>query len=822
MAFIPNALTANITTDQSSLLSLKSHASLSHHHILAKNWSTNTSVCDWIAVVCGSKHHRVVVLDISSMGLVGTLPPQLGNLSFLVSLNLSHNSFHGNLPRELANLRRLKFLDFSYNDFSGKIPEEIGNLENVRNLILEFNQLEGPIPFTILNIFTLQLLSLMNNNLSGPLPMNLCQHPSRLKALCLSFNKLNGDIPNSLSACSELEELLLDNNNFAGMVPREIGNLTMLKFLHLGSNYLEGEIPKELGKLDELEELKLDENELSGFIQWEIFNISSLTDMTLASNYNLSGPISDCLGNVSSLREVYLFKNEFTFFPPTLWSHENLLMLELYSNNLSGSLPQEIGNAKTAIHIYLSNNKLSGQIPLSIGGLTEIINFSVAHNTIHGSIPDAFGKLLDLHLLDLSDNKISGMIPKSLEGLVSLKYFNVSYNKLIGEIPSGGAFANFTYESFLSNDGLCGSPRMHVPPCPANSLRTSKKSRVVMFVLISLAVLIVLVVSVTVYLIFKRRKKVIPREPYFLSTVTPARFSYYELQRATNGFDDSNLLGSGSFGSVYKGTLTNGMHVATKVFHLLHEGENKSFDIECEVLRNILHRNLKKVLGSCSNLDFKALVLEYMPNGSLHKWLYSHNYFLNIIQRLSIMIDVASALEYLHFGYSEPVIHCDLKPNNVLIDADMVGHLSDFGAAKLLGDENSMAFTNSLTTIGYIAPEYGREGLVSTRSDMYSYGIMLLEVFTRTQPGDEMFNEDSSLRSWVQNAFPTEIGHVIDPNLLGLDEERYAEKLQCVIAIFEMGMKCSTDSPRERMVIKDALPALEKIKVTLLSLYART
>ncbi|XP_019169248.1 PREDICTED: receptor kinase-like protein Xa21 [Ipomoea nil] len=475
-----------------------------------------------------------------------------------------------------------------------------------------------------------------------------------------------------------------------------------------------------------------------------------------------------------------------------------------------------------AILIDLSNNILSGDIPSSIGGLTMLNNFSVAHNKIQGSIPDTFGKLLDLYSLDLSDNKIFGMIPKSLEGLVSMKYFNVSYNRLTGEIPSGGPFANFTYESFLSNVGLCGSPRMHIPPCPANYLRSSKKNRVVMFVLISLAVLIVLVVSVIVYLIFKRRKKVLLKEPDFLSAVTPARFSYNELQRATNGFDDSNLLGSGSFGSVYKGTLTNGMHVATKVFRLLHDGENKSFDTECEVLRNIRHRNLTKVLGSCSNLDFKALVLEYMPNGSLHKWLYSHNYFLNIIQRLSIMIDVASALEYLHFGYSEPVIHCDLKPNNVLIDSDMVGHLSDFGAAKLLGDENSMAFTNSLATIGYIAPEYGREGLVSTRSDMYSYGIMLIEVFTRTQPGDEMFNEDSSLRSWVQNAFPTEIGHVIDPNLLGLDEEKYDEKLQCVIAIFELGMKCSTDSPRERMVIKDALPALEKIKVKLLSLYART
>lgn len=126
----------------------------------------------------------------------------------------------------------------------------------------------------------------------------------------------------------------------------------------------------------------------------------------------------------------------------------------------------------------------------------------------------------------------------------------------------------------------------------------------------------------------------------------------------------------GGFGSVYEGTLTNGMILAVKVFNFQTEGAFKSFDTECEILRNIRHRNLTKVISSCSNLDFRALVLEYMLNGSLEKWLYSHNYFLDILQRLDIMIDVASALNYLHHGYSTPLVHCDLKPSNVLLDED--------------------------------------------------------------------------------------------------------------------------------------------------------
>ncbi|KAK6797345.1 hypothetical protein RDI58_005047 [Solanum bulbocastanum] len=198
--------------------------------------------------------------------------------------------------------------------------------------------------------------------------------------------------------------------------------------------------------------------------------------------------------------------------------------------------------------------------------------------------------------------------------------------------------------------------------------------------------------------------KTINAEDEWSPELEPQRFSYYELQRATQGFDEKNLLGSGGFGSVYKGTLADEMIVAVKVFNVQMEGTLQTFDRECEILRNLHHRNLTKIISGCFNLDFKALIVEYMPNESLDKLLYSRDYCLNIMQRLNIMVDVASALEYLHHGYSVPVIHCDLKPSNVLLDNNMVGHLTDFGIAKLLTKEESIAHTRTFATIGFIAP----------------------------------------------------------------------------------------------------------------------
>ncbi|KAK8312688.1 hypothetical protein V6Z11_D01G059300, partial [Gossypium hirsutum] len=273
------------------------------------------------------------------------------------------------------------------------------------------------------------------------------------------------------------------------------------------------------------------------------------------------------------------------------------------------------------------------------------------------------------------------------------------------------------------------------------------------------------------------------------------RISYHDLAQAADGFSQSNLLGVGSFGSVYKGTLSTGMTIALKVFHVNQDRASKSFDIECEVLRNIRHRNLVKIINSCSNVEFKALVLEFMPNGSLEKWLYSQNHFLNVLQRLNIVIDIALAVEYLHHDHSLSVVHCDIKPNNILLDTDMVAHLGDSGIAKLLGEEDSMIQTKTRATIGYMSPEYGSEGIVSTKKQT-----------------DDMFGEEMSLKRWVKESLPSSLVDVVDTKLLNTREREGLAAKDCKLFILQLALECSAEVAEERIDMEEVVARLKKIK----------
>ncbi|KAM3309273.1 putative LRR receptor-like serine/threonine-protein kinase isoform X1 [Capsicum chacoense] len=1055
------ATVPNISTDKAALLALKSHVYSHPNNILARNWSSSSTICSWIGITCSSRNDRVTALDISSMQLHGTIPPHLGNLSFLISLNIRNNTFYGDLPGELASLHRLKLISVARNNFSGsipsflsllpnlrfvylsgnqfsgkipsslsnltklevlsiesnfvegEIPRELGDLRRLTFLNLQLNQLTGSVPTSIFNITAMQNIALTANNLSGKLPTTICDNLPNLEGLYLSFNSIYGVIPPNLEKCRKLQTLSLGKNEFFGTVPRELANLTALTRLSLAALHLEGEIPLELGNLKKLQRLTLSQNKFIGSVPASIFNMSALQLIDLVENKlsgtlpldlgrgmpnlevfycalnNLSGSISasisnssrlkildlsynsftghipesvgnleylqflnlqlnnffsystfsflssltncrnlrvlwfgnnpldgvfpasvgnlssslqsfeaegcklkgvirqeignlsgvmrislynneltghipntlqgmlnlqelylqsnkiggtipdtmcslknlgaldlsrnqfsgsvlPCLGNVTSLRKLYLAYNRLnSTLPASLGSLQDLIEFNVSSNLLSGQIPLESGKFKAATLIDLSKNYFSGKIPTTLGGLDRLVNFSLAHNRLDGPIPDSFGKMLALEFLDLSCNNLSGEIPKSIEALVYLKYLNFSFNKLSGEIPTGGPFANATGKSFLSNDALCGDSKYNVSLCAIQSIKR-KKTILILYVILGGGVLFLVLTLAYVFVRLQKIKKNTGQANVSLGK-GHERISYYELEQATGGFNESNLIGNGSISMVYKGILKDGTLLAVKVFNMQLEGAFKSFDTECKILRNLRHRNLTKVITSCSNLDFKALVLEYMPNGTLDKWLYSHNLFLSLLQRLDIMIDVASAMDYLHNGYSTPVVHCDLKPSNVLLDQSMVGHVSDFGIAKLVGPGVAFVQTGTIATIGYIAPEYGQDGIVSTSCDVYSFGILMMETFMRTRPSDEIFTGDLSILRWVSDSFPGEIHKVVDSNLVLPGDEQIDAKMQCLLSIMKLALNCTLVTPDERISMKDAFSTLKKIRLQLVS-----
>ncbi|CAJ2656927.1 unnamed protein product [Trifolium pratense] len=789
----------NITTDEFALLAFKSLITSDPYHILANNWSTSSSVCTWVGVSCDETHNRVHGLNFRDMNLRGTISPSLGNMSFLVFLEFRNNSFGGELPKEICRLHRLKILDLTYNKFVGGIPAMLGNLSQ------------------------LQVLSIYSNNFSGLIPQSI-GNLHRLKLLYLGNNALFGPILQRISNLSSLEEINLSQNYFSdscgivGNIPLEVGNMSELLRFSVYDNNINGPIPATFKGLQKLQELDLGINGLEGSFIEEICKIERLSELYLDNN-KLSGVLPTCLGNMTFLKQLYIGSNSFnsSSIPSSLWSLTDILVVDLSSNAFIGNLPLEIGNLRAIVILDLSRNHISGNIPATISSVITLQNLSLAHNKLMGSIPASLGKMVSLISLDLSQNMLTGVIPKSLQSLLYLQNINLSYNRLQGEIPDGGPFKKFTAQSFKHNEALCGNPRLQVPRCGKQVKKRSISKKLLLKCLIPILVSTFLLVACIILVKHNKRKKVENTPERGLSTLgAPRRISYYELVQATNGFNESNLLGNGGFGSVYQGKLPDGEMIAVKVIDLQSEAKSRSFDAECNAMKELRHRNLVKIISSCSNLDFKSLVMEFMSNGSVDKWLYSHNYCLNFLQRLNIMIDVASALEYLHHGSSIPVVHCDLKPTNVLLDENMVAHVSDFGIAKLMDEGQSKTHTQTLATIGYLAPEYGSSGIVSVKGDVYSYGIMLMEIFTGKKPTDDMFVAELSLKTWISGSLPNSIMEVLDSNLVQQNGEQIDDILTYMSSIFSLAMNCCEDSPEARMNMADVTASLIKIKTSVL------
>ncbi|KAK1646921.1 hypothetical protein QYE76_064726 [Lolium multiflorum] len=768
----------------------------------------------------------LVFLNIGQNRLSGEVPSNLGtSLPNLQSLALANNFFDGNIPSSLINASKMHILDISGNNFTGPVPRSIGKLSELTWLNLEFNQLQArnkqdwEFMDSLTNCSKLRAFSVEGNHLEGYIPSSLSNLSSQLQNLYLGRNQLAGGFPSGIANLPNLIVLGMNNNRFTGVVPQWLGTLKNLQILGLAGNIFTGFIPSSLSNLSQLTYLLLDSNQFVGLIPPSLGNLQGLEILNISNN-NLHGGAPKEIFRIPTLRQIYL-------------SH----------NNIDGQLPTDIGNAKQLTNLELSSNRLSGDIPSTLGECASLQDIKLDWNIFSGSIPTTFSKISSLRILSLSHNNLTGSIPVSLGNLQYLEQLDLSFNHLEGEVPETGIFKNVTDLRIDGNDGLCGGAlELHLMAC---SVVPSNSTKHRLFFVLKVVIPIVCVVSLTVVILVilfcrGKHKRKSMSSPSFGRNYPQVSFN--DIARATEGFSVSSLIGRGRYGTVYQGKLfQDGNYVAIKVFNLEIRGGQKSFIAECHALKNVRHRNLLPILTACSSIDsngndFKALVYEFMPRGDLHRLLYSTQDYessldlmhITVAQRLSIVVDVADALEYLHHNNHGTIVHCDMKPSNILLDDTMTAHVGDFGLARFIVDRAVSSLDESYATssiaingtIGYVAPECATGGHVSTASDVYSFGIVLLEIFLRKRPTDDMFNDGLNIVKFVEMNFPANISQIVEPELLQ-DEPEFPEEppvtmkedgLDCLTSVLNIGLRCTKQSPGERPNMKEVAAELHGIK----------
>ncbi|XP_054823774.1 putative receptor-like protein kinase At3g47110 [Prosopis cineraria] len=816
-----------------------------------------------------------VVISLDLNHLEGRIPEEIGHLKSLIGFAAGGNKLSGAIPSSVYNLSNLINFEITQNQISGSLPSNMFvNLPNLQNFLLGENRFSGPIPASIVNASMLQWISIPGNNFVGHVPdlgklhdlsflsvghNNLGSNSSndweflkplincsKLEILALNSNNFGGHLPDTIGNLSaQVTQLYLEYNQISGKISPALGNLVNLRLLHMEMNYFTDIIPFTFVKFQKMEALYLSGNKLSGEITPYIGNLTQLFDLDLSDNM-LEGQIPSSIENCKKLQQLDLSQNKFSrAIPIEIFGLPSLsVSLNLSHNLLSGNLPNAVGNLKTITKLDVSHNHLSGDIPKTIGDCASLEYLLLQGNFFQETIPSSLGSLKGLRYLDLSRNNLSGSIPEGLQDISILTYFNLSFNMLHGEVPKKGVFSDANAISLTGNNGLCGGiSELKLPSCPVNDKGETNHHNLKLVVAICCVVGFLLLLLPSILFIYHKRKrsKKSSESPPTIDLLP--KVSYQSLHNATDGFSVNNMIGSGSFGSVYKGSLESYDVVAVKVFNLRCKGAPKSFVAECNSLRNTRHRNLVKILTCCSSIDykgneFKGLVYEYMVNGSLEDWLYPSEEnpnpprMLLVDQILNTLIDVASALHYLHHECEPPLVHCDLKPSNILLDGNMVAHLSDFGLARLLSTIEGIAPTQSSTieikgTIGYVPPEYGLGSDASVQGDMYSFGILVLEMLTNRRPTEDIFMNGHDLHSYVEIAFPNKVLEVVSPTILPRESEhRTAESgdswnnmiqihpnlQKCLRSLFKIGLSCSMESPNRRMSAADVIRELNSIK----------
>ncbi|GMY28313.1 probable LRR receptor-like serine/threonine-protein kinase At4g36180 [Fagus crenata] len=802
------------------------------------------------------------IFDVKENHVRDVFPTWLTNVVTLRVLDLSGNFFSGILPVEIGSLLRLEELRVANNSLIGEIPSEIVKCSLLRVLDLEGNRVSGSVPGFLGGLrSSLKVLSLGRNMLSGSIPMELGTL-SKLEMLNLSENNLTGNVPEEILRLSNLSSLNLSNNKFSGgeVLLLNIGGLTNLQVLNLSHCGFSGRVPASIGSLMKLTVLDLSKQSLSGELPVELFGLPSLQIVALEDN-NLSGNFPEGFSSLVGLQFLNLSSNAFTGeIPITYGFLQSLLVLSTSHNRISGLIPAELGNCSVLEVLELRSNRLEGRIPGDISRLSRLKGLDLGQNNLTGEIPDelskcssltsllldsnnlsghipdSLSKLSNLSMLNLSSNGLSGAIPASLSRISGLKYLNLSSNDLEGEIPKSLGSQFNDPNVFAMNRKLCGKPLGR----ECANVRRRKRKRLILFIGVALAgaFLLTLCCCGYIYSLLRWRKKLREgatggekkRSPVSASSggervrgsgenggpklvMFNNKITVAETLEATRQFDEENVLSRGRYGLAFKATFQDGMVLAIR---RLPDGsiDEGTFRKEAESLGKVKHRNLTVLRGYyAGSPDVRLLVYDYMPNGNLGTLLqeasHQEGHVLNWPMRHLIALGIARGLAFLH---SISMVHGDIKPQNVLFDADFEAHLSEFGLDRLTIATPAEASSSStpIGSLGYVSPEAALTGQATREADVYSFGIVLLEILTGRKP--VMFTQDEDIVKWVKKQLQRgQISELLEPGLLELDPES-SEWEEFLLGV-KVALLCTAPDPLDRPSMADIVFMLEGCRV---------
>ncbi|PQQ21200.1 putative leucine-rich repeat receptor-like protein kinase [Prunus yedoensis var. nudiflora] len=724
--------------------------------------------------------------------LNGTIPREIGNLSLAKEIDFSENFLSGDIPFELSKIAGLRLLYLFENQLTGVIPDELTTLTNLTRLDLSMNFLTGSIPTGFQYMTELMMLQLFHNLLSGIIPQglgvysplwvvdlsenlltgriprHLCRN-SIMILLNLGSNRLTGNIPTDITGCKSLVQLRLVGNNLTGTFPSVMCKLANLSTVELGQNKFSGAIPPEIGNCRTLQRLHLSGNYFAFELPREIGNLSQLVTFNVSSNL-LSGRIPPEIFNCRMLQRLDLSNNNFLdALPSEIGTLFQLELLKLSENNLSGNIPGAVGNLLRLTELQMGGNSFSGGIPAELGALSSLqIALNLSYNNLSGEIPPQLGNLILLEFLLLNNNNLTGDIPGSFESLKSLLGCNFSFNGLTGPIPRLPLFQNMPANSFFGNKGLCGGP---LGDCgtPPSSLsfpqdmvkKSSRLGKIVAIISAAIGGVSLILIVVLIYVMRRPVDVASVQEkpcssPVLDTYFSPkAGFTFEDLVMVTENFDESFEIGRGACGTVYKAVLPTGHTVAVK------KGSN-------------------------------LLLYEYMERGSLGELLHGTSCSLDWITRFMIALGAAQGLAYLHHDCKPMIIHRDIKSNNILLDDKFEAHVGDFGLAKVIDMPQSKSMSAVAGSYGYIAPEYAYTLKVTEKCDIYSYGVVLLELLTGRTPVQSI-DQGGDLVTWVRNYF---LHHSLSSGVfdarLNLEDEATVAHM---ITVLKIALLCTSMSP---------------------------